>query len=245
MRTNYDEIADTYDCNSFRAKSIDKNFIVFTEAYKKPLDSLNILDLGCGTGNQLVANKEKFPQVKMTGLDKFNGMLNVARKKSSDITWVQGSSDGTDFSDEEFDYITNQYSYHHMPDKKFFAKEVSRIIKRDGWLVISNIDVFQMRDWVIYRFFPEAWTIDKDDFVELNELEILFENEGFSLVQLNQYKIDLKITIKKLFESSKRRDSISQLQAISDKSFENGIKNLKDFMEKRDPFEWVENDCGI
>jgi len=240
MRTNYDKIADTYDCNSFRNKSVDKNLIDFIETYKKPLDSLNILDLGCGTGNQLVANKKKFPQVKMTGLDKFNGMLNVARKKSSDITWVRGSSDRTDFSHEEFDYITSQFSYHHMPNKKLFAKEVSRIIKKSGWFVVSNIDVFQMKDWVIYRFFPEAWAIDQEDFLELNELETLFENEGFSRVQLNQNRIDLKMTIRKLFESVKRRDSVSQLQAISDKSFENGVKNLKDFMEKNNSLEWLE-----
>jgi len=74
QRTNYDEVAPQYDVEPHRTKSVDSELIEFLAGWTGSAPSL-LLDVGCGTGSQLVANRAKFPDVSMVGLDRFGGML--------------------------------------------------------------------------------------------------------------------------------------------------------------------------
>ena len=75
-RVDYDEISELYDSQPFRGKEVDPNLQAFlTERKDEQIESLCILDIGCGTGNQLVANRPEAPVVRMVGLDRFRGML--------------------------------------------------------------------------------------------------------------------------------------------------------------------------
>ncbi len=57
-RVNYDEIAHLYDAQPYRAREPDAELLAFAH---ERLD-LAILDIGCGTGNQLIANRTALPQ---------------------------------------------------------------------------------------------------------------------------------------------------------------------------------------
>jgi ubiquinone/menaquinone biosynthesis C-methylase UbiE len=99
-RVNYDEIAHLFDSQPYRAKTVDPEFLAFLQdhaAGKAPA----LLDIGCATGNQLVANRGAVADVRLVGVDRSLGMLRQARPKASDIAWVQADAAALPFAAEQ------------------------------------------------------------------------------------------------------------------------------------------------
>ena len=94
-RVDYDAIAPLYDSQPHRARAVDPEFFALIE--QRASDELCILDIGCGTGNQLVANRTAAAHVKKVGVDRSFGMLRQASPKSPGIAWVQADAAGLPF----------------------------------------------------------------------------------------------------------------------------------------------------
>ena len=92
-RVDYDAIAPLYDSQPHREKSPDPALAAFLAVRSAPGTAL-LLDIACGTGNQLVANRAIAPSARMVGLDGSFSMLRQARVKSAVIGWVHGDSPG-------------------------------------------------------------------------------------------------------------------------------------------------------
>jgi ubiquinone/menaquinone biosynthesis C-methylase UbiE len=154
QRVNYDLIAQLYD-EPGRDYDIDPDLVEFLREKTDPQFShLRILDMGCGTGKQLAANHDKIPNMQSVGLDLFHGMLLQADKRCAGINWVQGDSANPPFADDSFDYITNQFSYHHVQDKNGMISAIFRVLKPRGRFVITNLDPWSMPGWIVYTYFP-------------------------------------------------------------------------------------------
>ncbi len=111
---NYDQIAHIYD-EPGRDYDADPDLVKFLhERVDLQSPPVHMLDTGCGTGQQLTANRNRFPEAQMIGLDLFHGMLEQARRRCVSIQWIQGDSINPPFTHNSFDYITNQFSYHHV-----------------------------------------------------------------------------------------------------------------------------------
>ena len=113
QRADYDAIAPLYDAGPARSKAVDPELLAFIER-RASSDVLSILDIGCGTGNQLVANRAAVPHATMVGVDRSLGMLRRARPKSSDIAWVQADAAALPFPALSFDFISCQFAFHHV-----------------------------------------------------------------------------------------------------------------------------------
>ena len=60
VRLNYDEIAERYD-EPARDHVVDPDLVRFLTARSEPPTSaVRVLDIGCGTGKQLAANRRQF-----------------------------------------------------------------------------------------------------------------------------------------------------------------------------------------
>lgn len=70
QRVNYDAIADLYD-GPIRDHTVDENLARFLAA-RPSLSPVRILDMGCGTGKQLAANRPHFPGAHFA--DRFPGV---------------------------------------------------------------------------------------------------------------------------------------------------------------------------
>ncbi|TXF90095.1 methyltransferase domain-containing protein [Neolewinella aurantiaca] len=75
-------------------------------------DNLRILEVGCGTGHNLVSLAERFPAAEITGIDLSQDMLSIARKKlrrfGGRVSIVHGAF-GSDSFREQFDVVLFSY----------------------------------------------------------------------------------------------------------------------------------------
>ena len=225
QRVNYDLIAHLYD-EPGRNYDTDPNLIDFLR--QSSSSQVRILDLGCGTGKQLVANYGKFPELQMVGLDLFHGMLLQASKRCRQIKWIQGNGIHLPFGNKSFDYITNQFSYHHVYQKDRLIAEIYRTLKHSGRFVITNLDPWSMAGWIVYRYFPTSKTRDLSDFLPVEELVSLMEETGFSNIRVKREHIRSEENLYAFLQYAGQRYRTSQLITIQDHEYETGLAKLRE-----------------
>jgi ubiquinone/menaquinone biosynthesis C-methylase UbiE len=234
-RVNYDEIAHGYDGQPYREKDVDAHLQTFLTAYASPMASLSILDMGCGTGSQLLANQIWYPNLRMFGLDLFAGMLRQAQPKSSEIDWIQGDNAAPPFAGNSFDYITNQYSFHHVRDKMDMIHAVFRILRPAGRFVMTNICPREMPQWLYYHYFPEAYKIDLQDFLPWQRLAELLRRTGFINVHVDLNQMTWLQELLIFDQLVRQRTHCSQLIRIPDDAYQAGLLRLEADLQRSGP----------
>ena len=232
QRVNYDDIAHLYD-EPVRDYDVDAHLVeLLDERPVRRPSGIRVLDTGCGTGKQLAADRRAFPDGLMVGLDLFHGMLRQARRRCPDVAWVQGNSARPPLKDASFDYITNQFSYHHVLDKPRMIVEIGRVLSSGGRFAMTNLDPWSMPGWIGYTYFPAGRQRDFEDFLPVEDFAALMTKAGFSNIQISRRHWQEKENLKHFFEYASQRYHTSQLMAISDGDFEAGIARLADEVEK-------------
>lgn len=221
MRTNYDTVAPTYDSQPHRVRTPDDNLAALRRVRRA--DPLRALDLGCGTGNQLIANQRlRVPQI---GVDASFGMLAVAHHKAPTLPWVQGSGHRLPFPKQSFDYISSQFMFHHVTHKADLLLEVARVIREYGWFVYHNVAPEEIPDWIYYHYFPELPAIDQRDFWPVHRLldalhQLRFRAEAEYDHQYRQQDLA------EFAQQLSRRDVNSQIGALTDAQYQAGLARL-------------------
>lgn len=244
QRVNYDAIADAYDTHPFRKKDVDSDLLAFLKE-RPGTGPLSILDIGCGTGAQLVVDYPREPSARLVGLDRFKGMLRQARKKSRDIHWIQGDGAGLPFKDESFDFVTSQYSFHHVQNKRSTISEVFRILRPGGRFVLTNISPRDMSGWLIYRFFPAAWEKDLQDFLPKEEIQSLLQKTGFANVRMELLPRASERPLQAFAENARQRLHTSQLVTISDADYHAGLAQIERALNENEAAVLPDEVCGI
>ena len=226
-RVNYDLIAHLYD-EPMRQHRVDERLLAFLEQ-RPDLDptSVRVLDVGCGTGTQLAANRARLPQATMVGVDPFRGMLRVAGQRGAGVGWVQGDGAHLPVASGSFDYTTNQFSYQHITGREAFVHEAHRVLRPGGRFVMTNIDPWTMLDWSIYRFFPETLELDQHDFLPAETFASLMREAGFVRVAVERLSVRRDTTLAELLAYASDRHRASQFMAISDAAYAAGLERIR------------------
>lgn len=223
QRIDYDVIAEAYDRQPYREKKPDPELAEFLAARAGPVRAL---DLGCGTGNQAIANLA-FERVQSVGTDLSAGMLRQAARKSPQVAWVRADGAALPFRPESFDFVTHQFSFHHVRDKPALLREVHQVLRPGGRFVLTNISPEGMPSWSIYRFFPEARALDARDFLSDAEHERLFAEAGFRRVVRSTERRSFTTPLAALLSQVKDRAMNSELCAISDEAYAAGLRRIE------------------
>src|SRR5262249_14327871 len=134
-RVNYEKIADRYVSQPFRSKSSDPELLAFLRE-RPPRRLMYVLDIACGTGNQLIANRAAAPGALLVGIDASLGMLRQAHTKGLKITWLHGDAVALPFKTGSFDFISCQFAFHHFRDKAAMLCEAFRLLHPGGRFVL-------------------------------------------------------------------------------------------------------------
>src|SRR5690349_14999574 len=133
----FDRIAPVYDAmNRVMTAGLDQRWRRETvDAVVRPGD--RVLDACCGTGDLAVAAARAGG--KVTGLDFSEQMLVRARKKDSEIEWVQGDLLELPFEDGSFDAATVGFGIRNVEDVEVALRELRRVLRAGGRLGILEI----------------------------------------------------------------------------------------------------------
>lgn len=102
----------------------------------------HLLDLGCGAGHASFVAAQHVAQV--TAWDLSSQMLEVVSRAANEkglhnITTRQGYAEALTLEDSSFDVVISRYSAHHWHDVGQALREMKRVLKPGGMVIIMDI----------------------------------------------------------------------------------------------------------
>lgn len=155
-------------------------------ALLKELEGKNfktLLDVGCGDGTFLSMVLNKF-EVEVSGIDISPGMIEKGKELLDGRADLKvGDSEHLPWNDMSFDVVTCSASFHHYPGPELVLKEMKRVLRPGGILMIA--DPFISNE--LLRFFANILTkFSKSGDVRIysqKEIRAFLEKCGFTLVK--------------------------------------------------------------
>ena len=182
----------------------DEKHLKVIKAKEKVIEFLpknveKIVDLGTGTGLQLIKLYKKYPNVHTTAIDISTGMLKKLEEKniSENITIVNKSFFDYDFDTDTDAVISTQALHHFEPnDKLSLYKKVYNCLKNGGLFI--NEDYFAVDDDAEKQGFEDYYNLVRGEgkhydtpLTVKHEMEVL-KKAGFNSIEkciTDDYKI--------------------------------------------------------
>ena len=129
--------------NPIRIKYIKENIIndFKLKNNTKPLDKINILDIGCGGG--LLSEPMQRLGANVTGIDASIKNIKIAKlhakKNKLKINYLCLSPEKLK-NNKKFDVILNMEIVEHVEDTQFFLKSCSKLLKKNGLMFVATIN---------------------------------------------------------------------------------------------------------
>ena len=97
-----------------------------------------VLDVACGTGALTrEAARRVGPNGAVTGLDRNEGMLTVAKRKAPQLEWREGMAEALPFADASFDAVVCQFALMFFEDRAKALKEMARVKRPGGRIAVA------------------------------------------------------------------------------------------------------------
>ncbi len=143
VREMFSRISPKYDfLNHLLSGNIDKRWRkLVTKKLESVLNDKNalVLDVACGTGD-LALEMQKAAKAKVIGTDFCRPMLEIAKDKNAPenltIPYLEADGMNLSFADETFDAVTIAFGLRNFSNWQDGLKELQRILKPNGKLVI-------------------------------------------------------------------------------------------------------------
>lgn len=192
----FNNISGSYDLNNkLLSAGIDK---IWRRQLVNELEQINptlILDVATGTGDVAISLVKRIKDLKVTGVDISDGMLEVGRRKldvlklSQQIELLNGDSENLAFKDNTFDAVTVAFGVRNFENLEKGLQEIFRVLHTGGKLAILEFSkpVKQPFAWLFKLYFSKILPIigritskDKNAYTYLFESVQAFpEGENF------------------------------------------------------------------
>jgi ubiquinone/menaquinone biosynthesis C-methylase UbiE len=147
-RINLEGIEDPKAAEAYDRVSRMPQFKLIRRSFVKKLRKYStketITDIGCGPGYLLQTISKEFPENKLVGVDISKEMVEKAKANlasmgySERIEFRQGAADCLPFDDDTQDFIVSTFSLHHWADPEASFKEIYRVLKPGGQILIFD-----------------------------------------------------------------------------------------------------------
>jgi len=139
VRNGYKKWSKTYDMENNTLFALEPRTVL---KFLEPVKNKKILDVGCGTGRH--ALKLASRGAKVTGIDFSKTMLKRAQEKARklNINFKYRNITNLPFSSNSFDKVTCNLVLSHIRNLNKVVKEISRVVKKNGIVVISDLNPF-------------------------------------------------------------------------------------------------------
>ena len=146
-----------------------------------------MLDVGCGGGRTIQKLAAVATEGKVFGIDHASGSVAASRRPnahlidSGRVEIQRASVSRLPFSDDTFDLVTAVESQYYWPDLVKDMKEILRVLRPGGSLIIIAESYTGGRYDAIQR--PVMWLL-RSTLLSVNEQQKLFSAAGYTNVQL-------------------------------------------------------------
>ena len=180
--------------NPIRIKYIKENIInsFKIKTKKKPLDKINILDIGCGGG--LLSEPMTRLGADVTGIDASIKNINIAKlhakKNNLKINYLCSSPEKLKIQ-KKFDVILNMEIVEHVEDINFFLNSCSKLLKKNGIMFVATLNK-TLKSYMfaiigaeyVLRWLPIG-THDWEKFVRPEDLKKILSKNNLKLEKLD------------------------------------------------------------
>jgi len=180
--------------NPIRISYIKENIISSfkLKAKQKPLDKINILDIGCGGG--LLSEPMTRLGANVTGIDASSKNINIAKihakKNKLKINYLCSSPEKLKIK-KKFDVILNMEIIEHVEDINFFINSCSKLLKKNGLMFVATLNK-TLKSYIfaiigaeyVLRWLPIG-THDWEKFVRPEDLKKILSKNNLKLEKLD------------------------------------------------------------
>ena len=180
--------------NPIRIRYIKENIInsFKLKSKKKPLDKINILDIGCGGG--LLSEPMTRLGANVTGIDASIKNINIAKlhakKNKLKINYLCSSPEKLKIQ-KKFDVILNMEIIEHVEDINFFINSCSKLLKKNGLMFVATLNK-TLKSYLfaiigaeyVLRWLPIG-THDWEKFVKPEDLKKILNKNNLKLEKLD------------------------------------------------------------
>ena len=180
--------------NPIRIQYIKENIISSfkLKSKKKPLDKINILDIGCGGG--LLSEPMTRLGANVTGIDASSKNIGIAKlhakKNKLKINYLCSSPEKLK-TQKKFDVILNMEIVEHVEDINFFINSCSKLLKKNGLMFVATLNK-TLKSYMfaiigaeyVLRWLPIG-THDWEKFVRPEDLKKILSKNNLKLEKLD------------------------------------------------------------
>lgn len=149
----------------------------------KKNNKLNILDIGCGTGQLIKDINNETEVVNYLGIDVSENMIKEAKKLNKKLNFKVIAIEKFN-PKEKFDIVICTHAFPYFPDKENVIKKIHDITNKNATIIIANSSTNSLKDLLI-NFFLKA-TTSKASYLSIDKMKELFKK---SKLKLNEVKI--------------------------------------------------------
>lgn len=186
----------------------------------------NIVEIGCGTGNYVIKLSEMYPGYDYSGFDLSEGMLEVAGSRSEKVKFIQGNGDeGFPLFDNFADMCFLVDVIHHIVDYEVFFKELERVLKPGGKVLIVTDSEENFKKRSLHKFFPEVGEIERNRYPAI---ELLIKHAQDAGLRYNGAEFaEGSMVIDDTVISNFGQKCSSSTRLIPDEAHKRGMERLK------------------
>ena len=191
--------------------------------YLPPQRPLTGVDLGSGTGRFTPALAEAFGG-PVFGVEPSDRMRAAAQGGSAHpaVTYLAGEGAKMPLPSASADFLLMFLSFHHMPDQAAATREIARVVRSGGRVILRSTFRERIPNHWFRSFFPRSQAIEEAMFPSTGEAAALFEAAGFSMVAFVEQEIAFDGDIGEAVEKLKHR-SVSIFEHMTETELEEGF----------------------
>ena len=165
--------ADKYDKLWVQKDSLKptREYIIKTLSKYKNMEELKVLDLGCGTGELIFELKKEFNNIKITGIDFSEKMIEISKNKNPSAKHILMDVSELNKLDEKFNIIICTHSLPYYKEPKDVFEQLNKMLQDDGRIFAGFASGDSIYDKFILSFVK--LTTGKANYPSDNEFRIL------------------------------------------------------------------------
>lgn len=186
-----------------------------------PRPGIRLLDLGAGTGVWARAFTDWYDDIDVIAVEPAEAM----RARCRHPRVVAGDAANIPLADRSVDAAWLSTVIHHLPDLTAAARELRRVVRPGGPVLIRSVFAGRHHAITLFRFFREAVRV-VDTYPGVDDAEAAFAVAGFTTVSFEQVPQTTALSLQEV-AAGFRREAHTPLQLISDDAYGAGLARLR------------------